>query len=109
MRKVKLRHPLLHTGFSGFSLWHVVAATGTDFQSFLLAFRIDGLHAQYQLMHSSVISLVFTERKPEVVTRVEISDHACEAGAIVFDATDVHSFAPALLRQVLRTAGEADP
>src|SRR2546430_3258277 len=82
---------LFHARFSGFRLGHVITATRTDFKSFLFAFAIAGFHAQDQFMHASVISFIFTERKSEAVASVEITDHTRQAGAIIFDATDVHS------------------
>src|SRR3989440_4786574 len=99
---------LFHARFSGFRLGHVITATRADFKSFLFAFSIAGFHAQNQFMHASVISFIFTERKPEAVASVEITDHAGQAGAIIFDATDVYSFTPALLSQLLPAAGDAE-
>src|SRR5258706_12631877 len=60
-------------------------------------------------MQPAIVLLVFAEREPEAVAGGQVADNSGETGAIVFDATDMHGFAAALLGQTLRATGQAEP
>src|SRR5713101_789835 len=59
-------------------------------------------------MQPAIVLLVLAEREPETVASSQGADNSGEAGAIVFDPTNVHGLTTALLGQTLGAAGQAD-
>src|SRR5258707_10408080 len=59
-------------------------------------------------MQKAIVLLVLAEREPETVASCQAADNSGEAGAIVFDPTNMHGLTTALLGQTLGAAGQAD-
>src|SRR5436190_803616 len=80
-------------GLFGVALRHVVTLARAHFQFARLAFGIKRLDAQIELMQPAIVLLVIAKGEPEAVASRQVADNSGESGAIVFNPTDMHSFA----------------
>jgi hypothetical protein len=95
-------------GLIGIVFWHKVSATRTNFQLAHLAFGIESFHSQAEFVHPAIVFFVFSQRKPEAVSRGEIPKNLRQTGAIVTHSADMNSFTAAVLCQAFCASGKAD-
>src|ERR1051326_265274 len=92
--------------FGSFRLRHVITTARTHLESSHFALCVSGFYAHDEFVHAAIVFFLIAEGEAEVVPRVEIPNHARQAGAVVPHAADVNSFATALLRRALAAAGD---